>query len=187
MMHRDFTLRKRAIVVALALFLAADVALAAYAWNLGSAQSAQQQLAALQREEALLKADIARARSIQGEMPAIQKDCDQFESSFFPESSGYSSVTAELSAIAAKAGLSLDARGFHGAEVKGHGLREIIIEASVSGTYRDLVLFLNGLQRSPNMYAIESLSARPDNQKQGLRGGSLRVGIHLKTYFRAAS
>jgi Tfp pilus assembly protein PilO len=184
-MRHDFKLKRRAIVMALATLIVADVALGAYSWNLASARSAQQSLDFLSLNRNLLKKDIDRAESISRRIPAIQKDCDAFEASLFPETTGYSSVTAELSALAAKSGLQLGSRSFRPNEVKGRRLTEVTIEVGVTGSYAGVVRFLNGLQRSPNVYAVEGLSARSDSQAQGAKG-QLRVTVHLKTYFRAA-
>ena len=181
-MRREFKTQKTAILIAVAALIMADVALAVYSWNRASRQSAQQELATLQRNISVVKADIDRARQIQQEMPAVQTDCDQFERSLFPGGSGYSSVNAELSQIAAKAGLRLAGRNFQRSPVKGRNLGEVRITTSVTGNYRSIVNFLNGLQRSPNMYAIESLSAHSD-QNQGA-AGLLQVGLNIKTYFR---
>ena len=184
-MARDFKVQKTAIVTALAALIIADVGLGIYSWKRQSQQSAQQELVKLQRNVSLLKADIARARGIQKEIPAVQKDCDEFEQSLFPAASGSSSVTAELGAIAAKAGLRLENSSFRRVEVKGRNLTEVQIDASVTGNYRSIVNFVNGLQRSPNLYAIQALQARSDAQNQN-SGGTLHVSMHIKTYFRAS-
>ena len=181
-MRREFKIQKLAILLVVGALIIADVALAVYSWNRTSGQSAQQELMTLQRNIGIVRADINRARQIQQEIPAVQKDCDEFEHSLFTAGSYYSSVNAELSQIAAKAGLRLEGRSFQSSEVKGHPLRVVHIDTSVNGNYRAIVNFLNGLQRSPNMYAIESLSAHSD-QNQGA-GGLLHLSIHIKTYFR---
>src|SRR5256885_1439684 len=81
-MRRDFTLRKRAILGGVILLVFADVALAAYSWRLSSAPRApREQLVAETTQHNLLKADIKRAQDIRENIPAIQKDCDQFEQS----------------------------------------------------------------------------------------------------------
>jgi len=185
-MRHDFKLRERAIITVLVMLIATDTALGAYAWNLASARSAQQSLDFLSLNRDLLKKDIARAENISRRIPAIQKDCDAFEASLFPETTGYSSVSAELGSLAAKSGLQLDSRAFRPKEVKGRALTEVEIEVNVAGSYAGVVRFLNGLQRSPNVYAVEGLSAKPDAQIQGSPKGQLRVTVHLKTYFRAA-
>jgi hypothetical protein len=181
-MRRDFTMKKRVIVLLLLLLSTAAVALGAYSWNLPSAQSAQQELVLLTRNRELLKKDIQRAREIRSHIPAIQKDCDAFEESLFPESTGYSMVSAELGALAAESGLRLQSRALNSALVKGHDLTLISIDTQLSGDYRSVVRFLNELQRSRNFYAVQSLSARPGGQARG----SLQVSVHIKTYFRSA-
>ena len=184
-MQRDFKLKKRLIVSVLVLLIVADIALGVYSWNLGTAQSAQQELGMLMRNRDLLKKDIQRANEIRAHIPAIQKDCDAFEQSLFPETTGYSTVSAELSSLAAKSGLQLDSRSFTAKPVKGHDLTELKIEAQLTGDYRGVVRFLNGLQRSESFYAVDGLSARYSKQSQSSKGG-LQVTLHLKTYFRAA-
>jgi type IV pilus assembly protein PilO len=183
-MRHDFTLEKRAITLAVVLLVGADVALAAYGWKLATSPRPQQDLAVLTRNRDLLRADIARAQDIRQKMPDIQKDCDQFEKSLFPASAGASSVTAELGSIAAKSGLLLESSTFRQNDLKGRGLTEVEIEAVVSGSYSGVVHFLNGLQRSGQVYAVEGLTAKSETG-QGARG-AVRVTMHIKTYFRTA-
>lgn len=183
-MRHDFKFKKRSIVLLLVLLIAADIALGAYTWNLASAQSAQQELNVMMRNRDLLKKDIQRAQEIRNHIPAIQKDCDAFERSLFSTSTGYSTINAELTALASKSGLRLDNRSFTSKAVKGRDLTELKIDAQVTGDYRGVVRFLNGLQRSQNFYAVEGLAAR-SAQAQGAKGG-LQVTFHIKTYFRTA-
>ena len=96
LMGRDFKFRRRAILVGVILLVAADIALAAYSWNFASAPKPQQDLVVLTRNRDLLRADILRAQDIRSKIPAIQKDCDEFEKSLYPASTGYSAVSAEL-------------------------------------------------------------------------------------------
>src|SRR5262249_8748313 len=183
LMRREFKLEKRAILLGVALLVIADIGLAVYGWKLASAPQSQRDLAQLARNRDLLRADVKLAQDIRQKIPAIQKDCDQFEHSLYPVSTGYSQVTAELGAIATNAGLQVDSRSFRQTEVKGRGLAEVTIEATVSGSYAGVVRFLNGLQRSSQVYAVEALSAKSEAQPLGSRGG-VRVSMHIKTYFR---
>src|SRR6266849_4090905 len=107
-MRHDFTSRKRVILGVLALLILADVALAAYRWQRASPpRTRQQQFAAEIRRHDLLKADIKRAQDIRDNSPAIQRDCDKFDRSLFPASSGYSSVTSELGDMAKRSSVHL--------------------------------------------------------------------------------
>jgi Tfp pilus assembly protein PilO len=182
-MRHDFTLERRAILFGVIALLGVDVALAVYGWNLSSARRPQEELVTLTRDRDLLRADIARAQDIRQKIPAIQKDCDHFEQSLFPVATGYSSVSAELGAIAGKAGLQIESSGFQQHDVKGRDLQEVEIVATVKGSYSSVVHFLNGLQRSSNVYAVEALEAKSETSQQGNRG-EVRVSMHIKTYFR---
>ena len=184
-MGQDFKIKQRIILVFLLLLVAADVTLAVYSWNTASAEAAQQELALMMRNRDLLKKDIQRAREIRSRIPAIQKDCVAFEQSLFPKTTGYSMVSAELDSLATKSGLRVESRALKPKPVKGYDLTELAIDAQVAGDYRAVVKFLNSLQRSPNYYAVEGLSARPAGHLQGPKGG-LNVTVHIKTYFRAA-
>jgi Tfp pilus assembly protein PilO len=184
-MARNFQAKKQLIIGALALVIAVDIALGAYSWKLGTTHSAQQELAALTLNRDLLKKDIQRAQEIRRHIPDIQKDCAAFEESLLPANSVYSAVTSELSAIAAAAGLRLDSRNWKESEIKGQKrLSELSIDAQVSGDYRGVVRFLNGLQRSSNFYAVEELAAQTANKVNGPKD-LLKVKIHIKTYVRA--
>ena len=184
-MRHDFKFEKRAILLGVTMLVVVDVALAVYGWKLAAAPRSQQDVVALTRSRDLLRADIKRAQDIRQKIPAIQKDCDQFEQALVPESTGYSAVSAELDGIASKAGLQLENRSLHQKDVKGRGLTEVDIDATVSGSYVGVVHFLNGLQRSGNVYAVQALTAKAEADQQGSRG-EVRVTLHIKTYFRAA-
>jgi Tfp pilus assembly protein PilO len=182
-MRHDFKLERRAILFGVVALVAADIALVVYGWNVSSARRPQEDLVILTRNRDLLRADIARAQDIRQKIPVIQKDCDQFEASLYPASTGYSAVSAELGSIANKAGLQLESGSFQHSEVKGRDLEQVDIEAVVTGSYSGVVHFLNGLQRASNVYAVESLQGKADEGQQAGRG-EVRVSVHIKTYFR---
>jgi type IV pilus assembly protein PilO len=185
-MQHNFRLQKNAILAGLGLLLFADIALGVYNWRAVSSSSTPQQ--ALDRQTMqmkLLKKDIKDAQEIREKFPAIQKGFDQFEASLPAVNKGYSSVDAELGAIARKASVTLTNVRFHQKDISARNLSEIEIEATVSGDYTSVVHFLNGLQRSDNVYAVENLALASDTQNAGVVG-PLRVNLHMKTYFRAA-
>ncbi|HUC54944.1 MAG TPA: type 4a pilus biogenesis protein PilO [Candidatus Cybelea sp.] len=185
-MRRDFTLRKRIILVGVVSLVLADIGLAGYSWQLASVpHTPEQQLALETKQHNLLKADIKRAQDIRDNIPATQKDCDRFEQSLLPASSGFSAVTAELGATARKTGILLEGLNFKPTEISNRGMKEVAIDATVSGNYKNVIAFLNGLQRSNNLYAVDALSLAPENTGQ-VSSNMIKVALHLRTYFRTA-
>lgn len=186
-MGREFTLRKRLIGGGVALLILGDVAMAVFSWELASApRTPRQQFSAEMQQHDLLKADIKRALDIQAKIPAIQKDCDQFEQSLLSNSSGYSSVTFELGNTAKKAGIQLEDLSFKPTEIASRKMTEVAIDATISGDYKSVIQFLNGLQRSKNLYEVDSLALASETASQA-PAGIIKVAVHLKTYFRVAS
>ena len=183
-MQNSFKIQKQFIIGALALLITADLALAAYSWRLSSIpQTPKDQLSGEQRKLEVLRADIRRAEEIKEKMPATQRDCDKFEQSLRPANSGYSGVTTEIGAIAGKAALQMDGIGFKQKAVPARNLESVDIDATVTGDYASVVKFLNGLQRSENVYEVEGLSLGSDAEKSG-GNGPVRVIVHMRTYFR---
>jgi hypothetical protein len=74
---------------------------------------------------------------------------------------------------------------FHRKELSTRGLSEVALEATISGDYRSVVRFLNGLQRSENVYTVDSLALASESQSQGV-AGAIRVTLHVRAFFRAA-
>jgi len=183
-MHRDFTLRKRAILVVLGLLIAGDIGLAVYSWQLSSSpHTPQKEFDAQTVKLGILKNDIKSAQYIRDNMPATRKDCEKFEQSLPAESTSSSSITAELDEVAKKADLQIVNLAFKQKEVPNRGMIEETIEATVSGDYGSVVRFVNGLQRSQRFYVLDGLVLGTDARAQAA-SGSVRVGVHIRTYLR---
>lgn len=183
----DFKTKKRLIIGALALLLLADVGLAYFNAKLSSpANNRAQALTAESRQLALVKADVERASKIRQTIPDILKKFDQFESTLLPASTGYSVIAQELDEYVRDSHLLVEGSQYHAKEATGRDLTEVKIEASVTGDYNGIVNFLNHLQRSKNVYIVDSLAV--DTGAETTRGAAaaLRVTLHLRTYFRKA-
>jgi Tfp pilus assembly protein PilO len=186
-MRRDVKLRKKLILGGVLVLVLADVVLAGYSWHLSSSPHApQQQFAQEQIQLKLLRGSIERAQKIRADMPNIQKDCDKFERSLPPAGSGYSYVASELGAVARKTGIQLENLAFKETKIPSRGITEVAVDATVGGDYKNVVGFLNSLQRSSSLYGVDSLTLATDNAGQN-SSGIIKVAVHLKTYFRAAS
>jgi type IV pilus assembly protein PilO len=186
-MGRDFTLRRRIILVGVVLLVLVDIGLTAYSWQLASAPHApKEEFAAQTKKRDLLRADIKRAQEIRDNVPATQKDCDRFEQSLFPASAGYSAVRSELGETARKSGIQIEDLSFKQTEISNRGMTEVTIDATVNGNYKNVIGFLNGLQRSANLYSVDSLTLASENTNQA-SANVIKVALHLRTYFRTAA
>ena len=184
-MDRSFSFRRRTILVGLGLLLAADLALAVYSWEASTAlRTPMAQLEADSKKLGVLNADIERAEGIRHDLPATIADCDRFDSGLLPASSGDSAVIAELDDLASKSGLQKQGLSFRHKEVPGRGLTQVDLDTTVTGNYANIVKFMNNLQRSRNNYIVESLTLQQEGQNSST---ALRIGLHMKTYYRTAA
>jgi Tfp pilus assembly protein PilO len=183
---RDFALQKKLILAGLALLLLGDVALAYISMKMAVPRETREQaLTAQNRQSALIRADIERAKKIQQTMPDVLKKFDAFEQTLLPASKGYSVLSQEIDEYAKQSHVVIDDKKFHEKEVEKRNLSEVVIESSVEGDYNGIVVFLNHLQRSNNVYIIDDLAVDSQSQSQG-PPGSLKVSLHVRTYFRKA-
>ncbi len=181
---RNFYLEKRIILASLGVLLAADAALAYFNLKMNSARETPQQvLAADTRQLKLMKADVERATAIQKNIPEVLKKFDAFEADLPPASKGYSVTSEELNGFARDTHLLIGDLRFREKELKEHNLDEVEIEATVAGGYNGIVRFVNHLQRSKNVYIVDSLQLESDPSGQGT-ANLLRISLHLRTYFR---
>jgi Tfp pilus assembly protein PilO len=182
----DFRKQKQLIIAGLAVFLLADVALLYFNSRLSSpANDRQQMLASQTRQLALVKADVERATKIRATIPDILKKFDQFEATLLPASKGYSAILQELDDFAHETHLVVEDETYHEKEVAGRNLTELYLDASVSGDYNGIVNFLNRLQRSKNVYIVDSLAVDTAESNRG-PNGALRISLHMRTFFRKA-
>ena len=186
-MPRDFTKRKRTILGGIICLVAADLALAAYSSQLASGPlTPGPQISMQETRLKTLQGSVARAQGIREDMPNTQRDCEKFEAMLLPARSGYSSVISELGELAKKSGVTLQDDAFKPTPIPARGLTEVSIESTIEGDYKNVILFLNGLQRSANIYTVESLTLASQNAIKG-SANVIKVGLHLKTYFRTSA
>jgi type IV pilus assembly protein PilO len=186
-MRRDFTTRRRTILACLVVLLLADLALAGYSLQLASSpQMPREQSTRQELQLRLLQKNIEEAQKIKEAMPTTQKECEKFEQSLLPSSTGYFSLSSELGGIAKKSGVQLGALSFKPTAIPERAMTEMAIEASINGDYRSVMQFLNGLQRSANIYEVESLSLDTEKSNQGA-ANLIKLELHLKTYFRTTA
>ncbi|SRR5579871_2413650 len=183
---RNFGRVKIVLVVLVAAFFVGDAALSVIAIRAASAkETPQHQLLTQVTLLRLLRADVKRAREIQQEIPKTKADCELFENSLPAANTGYSVISAELQDLSQKSGAQLSSMSFHPADKSSHGISEVALDASISGDYKSVVQFVNGLQQSKNHYIVDNLSLVNDRGPGSKT--SLRVNLHLKSYLKAAA
>lgn len=184
-MRRDYKMRKRIILAALGVLLAADGGLAYLSWKTATAKlTPQQVLARSSAQVKLLKADVERARTIRKDTPVTLRDCDRFERSMPSAESGYSTVTSEIGRFAHQAGVNVVSLAYSRSEPQGRPFIQVSLTTSIEGDYRGVVQFVNALQRSEGFYIVDDLSLDGSKEKAG---GRIRVMLHIRTFFRSAA
>jgi type IV pilus assembly protein PilO len=152
----------------------------AIAWRTANSENA----AALADQTVAMKtAEIAKKplEGLDEKLAQATKDADKFYKQRLPFAN--SEVYAELGALAKKQGVKLTRvqyadpvpvlAGTAGA------VTEVRMDASLSGDYRPLVLFINGLERDKMFFMIQNLTLT------GQQSGTVGLRLRLTTYLRS--
>ena len=173
---------KRLVRWTILVLVALDLVLVFVNWRSTAAQpeTLKQERADLEIRHRLLKADVERATTIRSELSKVQGDSAEFYAKELREtSSGYSSIVGDLNEISRRSGLHATGVNFRQREGGARGVVEVLVTASVEGDYPSLVSFINGLEGSNNFYVLDNL------QLASSTGGSLRLNLQMRTYFRS--
>jgi Tfp pilus assembly protein PilO len=164
----------------LTVILGLDLMLAFVSWRIDRTPRIQAgELRQLELTDRLYRADTMRLQKFRFELPADEKQWDEFfTSNFRPAGAGYSAISADLGDLSRSAGLRSDTISFREHKPDPNGLMEVEISTVVEGDYESLVNFVNKLEHSDNFYVLDSLALAPSSQ------GSLRLNVQLRTYFR---
>ncbi len=175
--------RNKIVRWSLAGVLAADLVLLGVNWNLSRSPHVQpgdiNRLAMLEKS---YRADNARLERFRTELPADEKQWDDFFTTHFqPAGQGYSAISEDLGKLSQSSGLQSDTINFRQHDPDARGLMELEISTAVEGDYDSLVQFLNKLEHSDNFYVLDGLSLTSTTG-----GGKLRLNLQLRTYFRTS-
>jgi hypothetical protein len=164
----------------LAAVLLADAVLLGVRWRINSSPHVQPaDLNRLTLLEKQYRADNARLERFRSELPADEKQWDEFFTTHFhPAGAGYSAISGDLGDLSRSAGLRSDAISFHQHTPDARGLMQVDITTAVEGDYDGLIQFLNKLEHSDNFYVLDGLSLASST------AGKLRLNVQLRTYFR---
>ncbi|CAN5621298.1 hypothetical protein BH10ACI4_BH10ACI4_24270 [soil metagenome] len=168
-------------VVALGLVCLYLLAHMAYAWQDAKSQDAT---AVAQQTAAMRQAEGA-ARPLAGldeKLKQATVESDQFYAKRLPFAR--SEVLTELGALAKKQNVKLSRVQYGEAPVldetsPGGALTRVQMDASLTGDYRPLVLFINGLERDKMFFVISAMALT------GQQSGTVGVRLRITTYLRA--
>src|SRR5271170_7963055 len=134
----------------------------------------------LQQEQlmlAQLQAQTARLNGLPEKVDLSRKDADKFYAERIPPN--YSSILAELGALATKNSIRMTRAGYTQAPAI-EGLAELRIDANLSGEYSGIMRFINGLERDKMLFVINTLTLT------GQQGGLVNLRLRMTTYLHAA-
>jgi type IV pilus assembly protein PilO len=186
---QNVTERTRALLTRLNLYYAGVGALAlvnvyllahiAFGWRAASGHDAN---AIAQQTVAMKTAEIAKKplEGLDAKLAQATADADKFSERRLPFA--YSQVLAELGRLQKKEGVRLTRVQYAEAPVLEGGagaLTEVRMDASLSGDYRPLVEFINGLERNKTFFLITGVTLT------GQQSGTVGLRLRLTTYLRA--
>lgn len=168
-----------AVIVVLALVNLYLLVHMAFAW---SAAHNQDEAALAQQRVALKAAEIATKplEGLDGKLAKATEQADGFYQRRLPYAT--SEVAGELGALAKKQGVKLIRVQYSYAPMlagSAGALTETRMDASLSGDYRPLVLFVNGLERDKMFFLINGVTLT------GQQSGTVGLRLKLTTYLRA--
>lgn len=181
-MTRPVETVKRWVLRVVVAFLLLDAGLYTVVWNYESdhPETARKAVERLQDEDRKLAADVRRAQKIREQLPEVRKDCDEFlNNTLLVASTGYSTIETDLGKITAAAGLPAGGVSFKQKSTDKPGIVQVEVNAVVEGDYSALVKFINGLERSRNLYLIDSMSLNAGHER------GARLNLIMRTYFRS--
>jgi type IV pilus assembly protein PilO len=151
----------------------------AFAWRAATSDNAQ---ALADQTVAMKTAYIARQplEGLDDKLALATKDADKFYKQRLPFAD--SEVAAELGALAKKQGVKLTRANYSYEPVlagTAGELTEAKMDVSLSGDYRPLVLFVNGLERDKMFFLITGVTLT------GQQSGTVGLRLRLTTYLRS--
>ena len=164
-------------VAAAALLLLVCLYLGVRLFLLGSSTGAQGEaaIAAARSRVAASEASARRLRGLDSKLQASDTEAARFYRDRLPYA--YSDVAAQLGVVAKRTGVRLS-RASYVQAVPDNGVTEVRIDAAVTGEYAAIARFMNGLERDPSFFLIETVAL--SGAQNGLVNLQMRIGTYLR-------
>ena len=162
-----------ALLLATAIFLAVRVGLDWVAID----RHAEQAAANRQVELAALEAQTAPLRGLDKKVAATRDAMGEFYKKRIPPN--YSSIAGRVDELAVKSGVRLS-RIQYTQGPPGAYLTEISLDAGISGSYPEIMRFINTMERDPEFFVIRAMALT------GQSGGLVNLRLRVSTWLRPA-
>ncbi len=157
------------IVVALAVVVALDWA--------GTSTRSSEALAGKQLELKVLDAETAPLRGLDKRVADSRAQMQDFYSRRIP--ANYSSIATRIGELEVSSGVRLS-RVQYSQGLPGVDLTEISMDAGISGDYRQIMHFVNALERDKTFFVIRAMTLA------GQQGGSVNLRLRVSSWMRPA-
>ncbi len=146
-------------------------------------------------QKALLEDEVARqGRVLEGRRVYAEtlhlntEDSRRFHDSVItPRASSLVPVLRQIEGMAREGGLKPGAASYRVETVRGLNVDQFVITMPVTGTYRQLVNFIERLERSSYFLTLDQVSVRGEGQDAvGEGGGEAHLAMVLSSYFRSS-
>jgi len=157
------------IVVALAVVVALDWA--------GTSTRSSEALAGKQLELKVLDTETAPLRGLDKRVADSRAQMQDFYSRRIP--ANYSSIATRIGELEVSSGVRLS-RVQYSQGLPGVDLTEISMDAGISGDYRQIMHFVNALERDKTFFVIRAMTLA------GQQGGSVNLRLRVSSWMRPA-
>jgi hypothetical protein len=171
---------RKALVPVLIGLVVLDLACVAYLLSpAGRSRAARQRdLETLQAQLATKRQEVLPTRGMDGKLKQASTDVDGFYKERFPAQ--YSVVSEELGKLAAGSGVQIAAVKYDDKDAPVEGLRKLIVEVALSGSYLQEAKFINALERDKLFFVVDGVTL-------GEQQGSVRLQLKVETYLRSGA
>jgi type IV pilus assembly protein PilO len=145
----------------------------------GSQLARREQLGRLEKELLLKTRQVEPYVGFDEKIKAAHQQIDVFYKDRLPIRA--SAISESLGRVAAESGVKISHFGYKMSDPAPVGLTPVLIDASLSGNYLQLIRFVNSLERDQLFFIVDSV------ELGGEQSGEVRLQMKLETYLKAGA
>lgn len=177
----DLRETRRKLRTALIAMLAVDIIAAILLLSpvVGSSQSRHQEMQAAAVEARMKTREVEPLRGLDKKVALASQEIDTFYKTRLPTRE--SDIASEFVKVAGETGVKLGQVKFDTKEANDVGLAPVFLEANCQADYKELVRFINALERDRTFFIINNVILGD------AQGSSVKLQIKLETYLRVGA